>query len=117
MKLLILGGTRFIGRHLAEHALAAGHEVTLFNRNQVSHGLFPNYTPGTIRLSAERLRDAVGHYTFISTVSVYRDFARQVISEDAPVGIISDQDVETAENAVRSGGSIGSEAYGPLKAR
>ena len=34
MKLLILGGTRFVGRHMTEAALEAGHEVTLFNRNR-----------------------------------------------------------------------------------
>jgi 2'-hydroxyisoflavone reductase len=32
MKLLIIGGTRFVGRHLVEAALARNHEVTLFNR-------------------------------------------------------------------------------------
>ncbi len=41
MKLLILGGTVFVGRHLVEAALAAGHEVTLFNRGQHNADLFP----------------------------------------------------------------------------
>lgn len=41
MKLLILGGTRFLGRHLAEQALAAGHAVTLLHRGQSGPGLFP----------------------------------------------------------------------------
>lgn len=40
MKMLILGGTRFLGRHLVEAALARGHEVTLFNRGQSNPGLF-----------------------------------------------------------------------------
>ena len=34
MKLLILGGTRFVGRHLVTVALARHHEITLFNRGQ-----------------------------------------------------------------------------------
>jgi len=145
MKLLILGGTRFIGRHLTEAARAAGHEVTLFNRNRGGADLFADvetlvsdrhgdlgalsgrswdavidtsaYTPEVARRSAERLQGAVGHYTFISTVSVYRDFARAGLDETAPVGILSDEDVEAAEAVDRAGGGVGAEAYGPLKAR
>jgi len=41
MKLLLLGGTMFLGRHLAEAALRAGHEVTLFHRGQTGADLFP----------------------------------------------------------------------------
>lgn len=41
MKLLILGGTRFVGRHITEAALARGHQVTLFNRGQSNADLFP----------------------------------------------------------------------------
>ena len=40
MDLLILGGTRFLGRHLAEEALERGHRVTLFNRGESNPGLF-----------------------------------------------------------------------------
>jgi 2'-hydroxyisoflavone reductase len=145
MKLLILGGTRFIGRHLTEAALAAGHEVTLFNRNRHGAGLFPvveiltgdrlgdlsaldgrtwdavidtsAYTPAVARRSAERLQNAVGHYTFVSTVSVYRDFAQPGMAEAAPVGAITDGDVQAAHAAERAGESVSAEAYGPLKAR
>lgn len=42
MKLLFLGGTTFLGRTLVEEALAAGHEVTLFNRGQTNPELFPD---------------------------------------------------------------------------
>lgn len=42
MKLLILGGTVFLGRHLVEAALDQGHEVTLFNRGQHNPDLFPS---------------------------------------------------------------------------
>jgi 2'-hydroxyisoflavone reductase len=47
MKLLVLGGTKFLGRAVVEAALARGHEVTLFNRGQTNPELFPE---------AERLR-------------------------------------------------------------
>jgi len=41
MKILILGGTKFLGRHLVNSALARGHEVTLFNRGKSNPSLFP----------------------------------------------------------------------------
>ena len=41
MKLLVLGGTKFLGRAAVEAALAAGHEVTLFNRGTTNPELFP----------------------------------------------------------------------------
>lgn len=145
MQLLILGGTRFVGRHLVERALAEGHEVTLFNRNRSAPDLFPQvevvrgdrvqdvsglkgrtwdavidtsaYTPATVRRSAERLQDAAQHYTLISTVSVYRDFAQLQMDESAPLGSLDEAAVRAAERAERSGQGVGSEAYGPLKAR
>ena len=42
MKLLLLGGTVFLGRHIVEEALTRGHEVTLFNRGQHNPDLFPH---------------------------------------------------------------------------
>ena len=34
MNLLLLGGTHFLGRHVAEHAVAHGHRITLFTRGR-----------------------------------------------------------------------------------
>ena len=42
LRILILGGTGFIGPHQVEYALSRGHKVTLFNRGQTNPGLFPN---------------------------------------------------------------------------
>src|SRR5207244_10687337 len=53
MKLLILGGTVFLGRHIAEVALARGHEITLFNRGQHNPELFP----GVEKLRGDRNGD------------------------------------------------------------
>lgn len=103
MKLLILGGTSFVGRHLTEAALAAGHAVTLFNRGRTAPGLFPDcesltgdrdgdhaalrsgswdavvdvcgYFPRQVRAALKALKGRAGLYAFVSTVSVYRDFA------------------------------------------
>ena len=98
MKLLVIGGTAFLGRHISEQALARGVELTLFHRGQTNPGLFPEaehvlgdrdggleplrgrrfdavidtsgYVPRVVRESAQLLEPSVGHYTFISTVSV-----------------------------------------------
>lgn len=133
MKLLILGGTAFLGRHLVELALRRGHEVTLFNRGQRNPDLFPEieqlrgdrnghldalrgrrwdavidtsgYIPRLVRDSATLLASAVEHYTFISSISVYAPSGEQ-LTEASPVGQLKDEDVE----------EITGETYGPLKA-
>jgi len=133
MKILIIGGTRFVGRHLVNSARARGHEVTLFNRGQSNPNLFGQvekirgdrekdldqltgtwdavidtcgYFPRIVRLSAEALRDKVERYVFISSISVYSDFSKIGINESDPVGKIEDESIE----------DIGGGAYGPLKA-
>jgi 2'-hydroxyisoflavone reductase len=133
MRLLIIGGTQFLGRHFVETALAQGHQVTLFNRGQTNPELYPEvekvtgdrtadlgmlrgrswdavvdtsgYTPRVVRSSAEMLAGSVGHYTFISSLSVYRDFSAP-INEEAPLEILDDP---TAEEVTAS-------TYGGLKA-
>jgi 2'-hydroxyisoflavone reductase len=133
MRILIIGGTRFLGRHLVESALARSHEVTLFNRGKSNPGLFPQletivgdrekdvnklegriwdavidtsgYVPRIVRLSAEVLKENVGRYVFISSISVYPDFKKIGIDESDPVGTIEDETVE----------EITGETYGPLK--
>jgi 2'-hydroxyisoflavone reductase len=134
VKILIIGGTIFLGRHLVDAAQERGHEVTLFNRGQHHPELFPaveklrgdrdggldalsgrewdavidtcGSVPRVVRASAELLAEAVGHYTFISTMSVYADLAAPGSNESSPVGTIADETVEdpTGPN------------YGPLKA-
>lgn len=134
MKLLILGGTVFLGRHIVEDALARGHEVTIFSRGQRNPDLFPEveklrgdrdgglailagrrwdavidtsaYFPRLARASAEALKDAVDRYVFISTISVYPEYSQIGIDESAPVGKIADETVE----------EVTGETYGPLKA-
>ncbi|MGE5377594.1 MAG: NAD-dependent epimerase/dehydratase family protein [Bacteroidota bacterium] len=134
MKILILGGTKFLGRHLVDAALAAGHEVTLFNRGRTNPALFPNietiigdrehdldklsdrqwddaidvagYLPRIVRLSAEGLQRSVKRYVFISSISAYAGFKKVGINEADPVGRLEDESVE----------EINGETYGPLKA-
>lgn len=98
-RLLILGGTGFIGPHMVEYALSRGHEVTLFNRGRTNTHLFPgveklvgdrsddlsalegrrwdvvidnNATlPRWVRQSAQLLKEAADQYIHVSTISVY----------------------------------------------
>ena len=130
-RLLILGGTGFIGPHMVRHALDRGHEVTLFNRGRTNPGLFPGvetligdrdggldalrgrewdyvidnsgYVPRLVRDSASLLRDAVGRYLFTSTGSVY-DFNQDELPEDAKLLEVTDPESEDVGRY-----------YGPLK--
>jgi 2'-hydroxyisoflavone reductase len=135
VKLLVLGGTKFVGRAAVEAALARGHEVTLFNRGLTNPDLFPEaeklrgdkegdlsvlggrswdavldpsaYTPGPVREATALLADAVEHYVFVSSLSVYADVSRPY-GEDADLqrleeGQPNDRLLEDFSN------------YGPLK--
>lgn len=137
MKVLLLGGTVFLGRHIIEAAITYGHDVTLFNRGQHNADLYPDleklrgdrdggldalkgrtwdavvdtcgYVPRMVRDAASLLADAVEHYTFISTLSVYNDFRVRGLREEAAVGTLEDETIEEV-----TAGSSGT--YGPLKA-
>ncbi|MCK5943645.1 MAG: NAD-dependent epimerase/dehydratase family protein, partial [Planctomycetes bacterium] len=113
LKVLVLGGTTFLGPHFVKAALANGHEVTLFNRGRTNPEMFAEleqlrgdrdkgeldalkgrewdavvdtsgYVPGQVGDAAKLLADHVGHYQFISTISVYGSFRDRpaVIRED-----------------------------------
>jgi 2'-hydroxyisoflavone reductase len=132
VKILVLGGTMFLGRHFVDAALATGHEVTTFTRGKTNPDLHPKaerlngdrdggleplkgrnwdavvdtsgYFPRVVSDSAKLLKDSVGRYLFVSTISVYSDFSGPV-SEDSPVGTLEDESVE----------AIDEQTYGPLK--
>jgi len=129
MDVLIIGGTQFVGRHLVEAALDAGHNVTLFNRGCTDPGLYPQveeihgdrdggleplrrrdwdvvfdpsgYVPRIVRQSAELLRDYVGRYVFISSVSVYADL--NALTEGDPLLELADP---TIEDVMRNYGAL-----------
>jgi 2'-hydroxyisoflavone reductase len=141
MKLLILGGTRFVGRHLAEAALARRHEVTLFNRGRHG-GAAPagvetirgdrncdldklrgrrwdavvdscGYLPRAVRASAEVLSGAVDRYVFVSTLSVYADVSRPGVDESAAVAALTGEQLEEA-SAIDSSGQPSAVTYREL---
>lgn len=148
MKLLILGGTMFLGRHLVDAGLAAGHEVSIFTRGlhggeDVPEGVerltgdrdgrldalvgrswdavvdTSGFVPRVVRASAELLAGSVGHYTFVSSGSVYRDARADRRDENYPVGTMTDEQLRALEEVkppVESPASAYDEFYGPLKA-
>ena len=132
MRLLLLGGPKFLGRAVIEAALEAGHEVTLFNRGQTGPELYPElerlrgerdgelgalqgrtwdavvdtsgFLPRVVADSARLLADSVAHYVFVSSISVYASFATRV-DESAPVARLEDlssEDVEADYGALKA---------------
>jgi 2'-hydroxyisoflavone reductase len=79
MRLLVIGGTRFVGRYIVEAALARGHELTLLHRGRSGAGLFPQAE----HLLADRddgaaLTSVLAGRTFDATIDVSAYFPRQV---------------------------------------
>lgn len=146
MKLLIIGGTIFVGRYITKAALQNGHEVTLFNRGRQNHDLFPDieklkgdrntdlnllqgrhwdavidtsgYLPSSVQKSTTVLADSVERYVFISSISAYQENPPPR-DENSPLSTITEDEVQQAETIKAdspTGASYG-EWYGALKAR
>jgi 2'-hydroxyisoflavone reductase len=134
LRILILGGTGFIGPHQVRHARERGHTVTLFNRGRTNPGLFPdveklqgdravgNYEslkgkswdvvidnpttiPRWVRQAGEVLKGHANQYVFISTISVYAANATPNADETDAVATTTEPESEEAGRL-----------YGPLKA-
>ena len=134
LKILILGGTCFLGPHLVEEIKNRGHDVTLFNRGIQNASFFPDvenlygdrdgdlsalegrdwdaiidtsgHLPRIVDASSKMLNRATNHYTFVSSVSAYKDFHHFDINEDDPVAQLEDANDE----------EITEKTYGALKA-
>lgn len=139
MKILILGGTRFVGRHVLELAAARGHALTLFHRGKTHPAGLPEaehlmgdregdlsalrdrtwdavidtsgYVPSAVRASAHMLRAAAPYYLFISTISAYADSATPDADESYPLGSMPAEQAA----AIGSASQVTGENYGPLK--
>jgi 2'-hydroxyisoflavone reductase len=113
VRILVLGGTVFLGRHVAAAALERGHELTLFTRGRHGADLFPQaerlhgdragdvsaldgrewdavidtsgYEAEHVGGLCERLADRVGHYVFVSSCNVYPAWPVEPVDEDSPV--------------------------------
>ncbi|HEX3474297.1 MAG TPA: NAD-dependent epimerase/dehydratase family protein, partial [Kofleriaceae bacterium] len=142
--ILVLGGTGFLGPHVVTAALARGHTVTLFNRGKTHAELFPEveklhgdrdghlealasrtwdavvdpsgYVPRIVKASAELLAPRVGHYVFISTISVYARFGAVNPDESLAVATIADpanEDVKANYGALKALSEQAAEAAMP----
>jgi 2'-hydroxyisoflavone reductase len=133
VRLLILGGTGFLGSHLVEAALADGQDVTVFNRRVLRRATVADalnvcgdrerdlallrgrtwdalvdtcgYLPRVVRIAADALGGAVERYVYLSSIAVYSDFRTAGMTEDAPVASL-DNPTE----------KVTATTYGPLKA-
>jgi len=129
MRILVLGGTQFLGRHVVDAALERGHELTLFNRGQTRPELFAGveklrgdrdgdlgalsgrdfdavvdtsgYVPRIVAQTIDALGD-IGHYTFVSSISVYADLSTPPV-ESSPLAELKEPTEDWRE------------AYGELK--
>lgn len=131
MRLLIIGGTRFVGRHMAEAATARGHEVTIFHRGQTGDDILPNathihgdrdtelalldgrewdavidacaYVPRQVTELADALGSRGGQFAFVSTVSVYAEPMSVNSDEDAPLASLADPTTEVVDEKTYGG--------------
>jgi 2'-hydroxyisoflavone reductase len=137
VRILFIGGTSFVGRHMAEAAAERGHDVTLFHRGVTGADVLPGsehvlgdrnadlgrlsgrswdvaidvcaYVPREVRAAAEALSEAVERYCYISSVSAYRLTGAQVVREDSP--LLGEDDLEDPQTEV-----VDRQTYGPLEA-
>lgn len=133
MRLLIIGGTRFVGRHMAESAIERGHDVTVFHRGKTGADDLPKathilgdrdkdlanlneqtwdatidacaYVPRQVKELADALGERGGQMAFVSTVSVYAEPIPVGGNEDSPLATLTDKDTE----------EVTDETYGGLK--
>jgi 2'-hydroxyisoflavone reductase len=138
MKILVLGGSRFLGRTFVEEAQRQNHEVTIFNRGNQNDGFqdvdiltgdrfgdlnelknrywdavldTSGFIPSSVLMSTDLLKDRVKHYTFISSISVYQNWVQENFDENYPVYEMS---LEEANKLSKN--SNGYEYYGQFKA-
>jgi len=134
VRILILGGTKFLGRAIAEDCLARGHELALFNRGETGPGLFPEaeqlrgdrkrdlsalegrawdavidpsgYVPADVSVSTELLRES-DRYVFVSSISAYADLSTGS-TEESPLAELGELPADEVAADYSN--------YGPLKA-
>ena len=144
MKLLIIGGTRFTGRHLVTTSLARDHEVTLFNRGNYStepavetiHGDRHSHSdlaklsgrrwdvvidtsghlPRSVRAAAEILSGSVDRYVFISSQNAYASVSVSGVDETFPRAGLTTEQLDEANAIDTSGQPSYGALYGGLKA-
>jgi 2'-hydroxyisoflavone reductase len=140
MRILVIGGTAFVGRHIAQAAADRGHDLTLFHRGKTGADLFPQathlsgdrdedlsalsagswdatidvcaYFPRQVRSLAAALRGRGGRYVFISSVSAYSPSVPPGFDESAPLADIDDPDANEVTDANYGGLKVACEQAG-----
>ena len=145
LKILILGGTGFIGPHMVHEALRRGHEISLFNRGRTNRTLFPDlellvgdrnnqldalkgrrwdavvdnsgYVPRHVADSAQLLSSAVSHYIYVSSVSAYAAMSGNLTAADYHDVDVPNLEYESPLVTMpdETVEEVTSETYGPLK--
>lgn len=145
-KLLILGGTGFLGPAIVEVAVARGHSVTLFNRGRTNADLFPEleklegdrntgdlkslegrsfdawidtsgYVPGHVAATAKLAAEAAASYVFVSSISVYEGFGEKAGDMDEDAAVATVPDeVVNAVKTIQESFRDGGRHYGGFKA-
>jgi 2'-hydroxyisoflavone reductase len=144
LKILILGGTGFLGSFQVRYALSRGHQVTIFNRGQSHPGSLPpeveqligdrngqlgalkgrkwdvvidNPTtlPAWVREVAQILKGNVERYVFISTVSVYSDKSQPGMDESGPLATYEGSHDSAMNETPETLLASNRSLYGPLK--
>ncbi|NUO97263.1 MAG: reductase [Nonomuraea sp.] len=138
MRILVLGGSEFVGRAFVEEALALGHDVTTFNRGSrdplpgvtalvgdrsAPDGLAAlergewdivvdtwSWAPSAVRDAAELLSGRAGSYVYVSSRSVHAEPVPFGADESAPVVEASADDGAGAYAANKRGGELGAVA-------
>jgi nucleoside-diphosphate-sugar epimerase len=144
VNILIIGGTRFLGRHLVTAALARRHEITLFHRGKHSSDVSTvvetihgdryrdlgkledrkwdavidtcGMLPRAVRAAAESLAGSVDRYIFISTQNVYPDVSVPGVDESSPLATLTDEQLGAANAIDTAGEPSYGQMYGGLKA-
>ncbi|MEU8244680.1 NAD-dependent epimerase/dehydratase family protein [Nonomuraea sp. NPDC048916] len=135
MRLLVLGGTEFVGRAFVDEALSLGHEVSVFNRGTheppagvtalrgdrsapgglaaIERGEWDvvvdtwSWAPSAVRDAARLLKGRAGHFVYVSTRSVYRFPTPPGADESAPlVEGSADDDIAEEYARVKVGGEL-----------
>ncbi len=140
VRLLVIGGTQFVGRHIVQAAISMNDDVTLFHRGRTNLELFPDaehrlgdrdadmsslatgewdttidtsaYVPDQVRTLAGVLGGRGGRYVHISSVSAYAQAFGPGITEDSPLEIHMSQNVnEPSYGELKASCELAAHAY------
>lgn len=124
MKILVVGGTGFLGGAVVEAARLSGHEVAVFTRGKTARALPPGvevivgdrhgdlsalsgrsfdlvvdtcaYAPDAVAGLLDALGPGIGRYALVSSISAYEAFREPGVHEDSPTSRATPEQLEHA---------------------